>query len=111
MYRPAESMAGNASTTMLAFSSLSRGVPAPEPLEHPAASITTATADATSTFRDFIFAPSGIAASRATRDGLGEHRDRQRPPNASRSIMGFCTVRHLPNGMTYPNQVSLCYRN
>jgi hypothetical protein len=30
---------------------------------------------------------------------------------ASRSIIGFRTVRHLPNGMTYPNPVSLCYRN
>jgi hypothetical protein len=49
------------------------------------ASIMTATADAMSTFRDFILAPSGIAAPLATRERLGEHRDRQRPPNESRS--------------------------
>src|SRR5271157_5649939 len=66
MYRPAESMAGNASTTMFVFSSL-RGAPPPDPPEeHPAAIVMTATADAMSTFRDFILAPSGMAASLAT---------------------------------------------
>jgi hypothetical protein len=40
--------------------------PPDPPEEHPAASIVTAIADAMSTFRDFIFAPSGIAASLAT---------------------------------------------
>jgi hypothetical protein len=54
-------MAGNASTTMLVFSSLSFAAPPPEPLEHPAASIATATADAMSAFRDFILAPTGMA--------------------------------------------------
>src|SRR2546423_11806730 len=65
-------MAGNALTTISVFSSLSRGAPPPDPPdEHPAASIVTATADATSRWRDFILAPSGSAASRATRDRLG----------------------------------------
>jgi hypothetical protein len=41
-------------------------VPPEPPLEHPAASITTATADAIRAFRDFIFAPSGITASLTT---------------------------------------------
>src|SRR5689334_23479102 len=72
MYRPAESMAGNALTTMSVFSSLSRGEPPPDPPdEHPAVSIVTATADAMSRWRDFILAPSGSAASHATRDRLG----------------------------------------
>src|ERR1700734_2229892 len=61
MYSPAESMAGKASTTMLVFSSLSFGVASLDPLEHPAASIVTATADAMSTFRDFMLAPPDIA--------------------------------------------------
>src|SRR6266576_3708041 len=65
-------MAGNALTTMSAFSGLTRGAPPPDPPEeHPAASIVTATADAMSRLRDFILAPSGIAASHATRDRLG----------------------------------------
>jgi hypothetical protein len=59
-------MAGNASTTMFAFSRLSHAPPPDPSEEHPAASIVTAIADATSTFRDFIFAPSGITASLAT---------------------------------------------
>src|SRR5580704_12501755 len=51
-------MAGNASTTMLLFSSLSFGVLAPDPLlEHPAATIAIAAADAASSFRDLILAP------------------------------------------------------
>src|SRR6266571_9367606 len=65
-------MAGNASTTMFVFSRLSRGVPPPDPPEeHPAASIVTATADAMSTLRGFITAPSGIAASPATPRSAG----------------------------------------
>src|SRR6266571_2537524 len=65
-------MAGNALTTMSVFSSLSRGEPPPDPPdEQPAASIVTATADAMSRWRDFIGAPSDIAASHATRDRLG----------------------------------------
>src|SRR6266699_3176020 len=64
-------MAGNALTTMSVFSGLSCGAPPPDPPEHPAASIVTATADAMSTWRDFILAPSDIAASHATRDRLG----------------------------------------
>jgi len=63
MYRPAESMAGNASTTMLVFSSGSFAAPLPDPLEHPAASIVTATADAMTMFRVFNLAPTGIAGS------------------------------------------------
>jgi hypothetical protein len=62
---------------------LSRGPPPPDPLEHPAASIVTAAADAMSTLRDFILAPSDIAASHATRDRLGSTA-RQRRPTASR---------------------------
>jgi len=76
-------MAGNALTTMSVFSSLSRGAPPPDPLEHPAASIVTAAADAMSALRDFILAPSDIAASHATRDRLGSTA-RQRRPTASR---------------------------
>ena len=73
MYRPAESMAGKASTTMFVFSGGGGGggggspdPPPDPPEEHPAASIITATADAMSTFRDFILAPSGITASPTT---------------------------------------------
>src|SRR2546421_12259596 len=64
-------MAGNALTTMSVFSGLSCGAPPPDPPEHPAASIVTATADAMSTWRDFLLAPSDIPASHATRDRLG----------------------------------------
>src|SRR3989442_832300 len=64
-------MAGNALTTMFVFSGLTCGAPPPDPPEHPAASIVTAAADAMSTLRDFIVAPSEIAASHATRDRLG----------------------------------------
>src|SRR5262249_20300615 len=65
-------MAGNALTTMFVFSGLKCGVPPPDPPEeHPAASIVIATADAMSMLRDFILAPSDIAASHATRARLG----------------------------------------
>src|SRR5215475_13658820 len=64
-------MAGNALTTMFVFSGLNRGAPPPDPPEeHPAANSVTATADAMSTLRDFILAPSDTAASHATRDRL-----------------------------------------
>src|SRR6185437_16970146 len=103
MYRPAESMAGNALTTMSVFSSLSRGEPPPDPPdEHPAASIVTATADAMSRWRDFIRAPSDIAASHATRDRLAGPRQVAAPDYVAMIIM-FRTVRHMPNGTTCPD--------
>src|SRR5690348_8865282 len=55
MYRPAESMAGKALTTMFVFSSLSGPDPPPDPPEEqPAASIVTAMADAISMVRGLI---------------------------------------------------------
>jgi hypothetical protein len=95
---------------MSVFSSSSRGEPPPRSAdEHPAASIVTATADATSRLRDFILAPSGSAASHATRDRLGGtvpgSGDRLRT-----MVMMFRTVRHMPNGTTCPDLVALCYQ-
>src|SRR6266568_6187072 len=113
MYRPAESMAGNALTTMFVFSSLSCGAPPPDPPEHPAASIVTTAADAMSTLRDFIIAPSEIAASHATRDRLGSTA-RQHCQAAATDcvtmIIMFRTVRHMPNGTTCPDLIALCYQ-
>src|SRR5690242_20916648 len=69
MYRPAESMAGKALTTMFVFSSLSGAEPLPDPPEeeHPAASIVTATADAMSMVRGFILCSIRIADQVDTR--------------------------------------------
>src|SRR5690348_17638079 len=78
MYRPAESMAGKALTTMLVFSSLSGAVPLPDPPEeHPAASIVTATADAMSMVRGFITLLHQGLRIRWIRDQLVGRRDRQ----------------------------------
>src|SRR5229473_4878903 len=93
MYRPAESMAGNASMTMFVFSSLSLGAP-PEPPEHPAASIMIATADAMSTLRDFILLQQTLRRRWRPRDRLGEHRDRRRPSNC---ITEHHNVPHRPS--------------
>src|SRR5581483_317341 len=102
-------MAGKALTTMFVFSRLSRAVPPPEPPEeHPAASIVTATADATSIVRGFILAPSGIADP-AIRDRLGGTAIGSGDYCVTMIIM-FCTVRHMPNGTTYPNLASFCYQ-
>jgi len=88
----------------------SRPPPPDPPEEHPAASITTATADAMSTFRDFILAPSGICGVAGDpRPAGGEHRDRQRPRNASRNIIEFRTVSHMPDGVHQPNHMPLCH--
>src|SRR5215470_9870531 len=102
-------MAGNALTTMSVFSSLSRGDPPPDPPdEHPAASIMTATADAMSRWRDFIRAPS---VRRRVRPAIGW----AAPCQAAATdyvtvIIMFRTVRHMPNGMTCPDLVALCYQ-
>src|SRR5712691_4444972 len=97
-------MAGNALTTMFVFSRLSRGVPPPDPPEeHPAASIATATADATSTLRDFILAPSDIAASAAASNCVTEHhwvtehhKVPHRPSHAKRYDLSESGVTPLP---------------
>jgi hypothetical protein len=68
-----------------------------------------ATADATSTFRDFILAPTVIAASLSTRERLSEHRARPAVSNYVTDIIVFRTVRHMPNGATCPNLMSLSY--
>src|SRR5215470_17659468 len=108
MYRPAESMAGNGLTTMFVFSSLSRGAPPPEPpAVHPAASIVAATADAMSAWRGFILAPSGIEASLATPRPAGWAPRSAAAMVASRMIIRFRTVRHMPNGTACPNPASL----
>src|SRR6516225_4075252 len=87
-------MAGNASTTMFVFSGLYCGAPPPGPPdEHPAASIVTTTADATSTLRDFILAPSDVAASPAARGRLGG----PAPGSADRPRHEHHNVPHRPS--------------
>src|SRR6516225_3351937 len=87
-------MAGNALTTMFVFSGLNRGAPPPEPPEeHPVASSVTATADAMSTLRGFIVAPSDTAASYATRDRL----DGTAPGSGDRLRHGDPNVPHRPS--------------
>src|SRR5271156_5450811 len=99
-------MAGNASTTILVFSSGSFAAPLPDPLEHPAASIVTVTADAMTMFRVFILAPTDIADRSGLRERLGEHRDRQL--DVSRKIIMFSTTSHMANDVFCPKPVSLC---
>jgi hypothetical protein len=82
-------MVGNASTTMLVFSSLS-GAPLPDPLEQPAASITIAVAHAVRRFRDFMPAPTDFAE---VVNYLRQFWKR------ATVIIGFGIVRHRPNGM------------
>src|SRR5689334_16534474 len=108
MYRPAESMAGKALTTMFVFSSLSGAVPLPDPPEeHPAASIVTATAGAMSMVRGFILCSIRDCGSGGYATGwLG----------AAIGGSGYCvtmiirfrTVRHMPNDTTCPNLTSFC---
>src|SRR5438128_1692319 len=70
-------------------------------------------AESMSTLRDFIIAPSEIAASHATRDRLGSTA-RQHCQAAATDcvtvIIMFRTVRHMPNGTTCPDLIALCYQ-